>query len=635
MDSRAITSDYPNNLTIALPWWIRLHVWLRHRPQLAVAGFFVLLFFTHLPTDLAFFSADDYLQQAVLRGEAVLAEKGFEHTDPDQSWQDKIANTFHFFNAQQHTTAAQQQYGNLPWWSSTGATMQPFRPLSAATHWLDYQFWPDDLFLIQWHSLVYFYLFALAALLVYRRICPELPLALLATALLVFDISLSLNLGWLAARNSYLSCGLGMLALWLHMRSREDGCGWSLGLAPLVYGLALLAAEGGIASAAYLGAYALVLDKRGWWRGLLALLPYIVITLVWRYYYSALGFGASGLGLYVDPGRDLLRFVVQLFSVFPMICVSVLTGRDALLTAVDLPYVGFFVVVGWGLLGLFLWGIRSILRTDRHARFMLLGALFAVVPHSSLLSAGTRSGVFAAVGFFYILALVVARLARPASGRPQRMFASLIMGWHLLIPLALTIVVSWSLATVPHKDDGLNSLVSEHLSRHPDASVVIVNASATNLLYYLPYEWAVKDASLPGRIQALAPGLAGFTMTRTGDRRLELYSESGLVLHQNVPMSTEDQSLPFASKHYIVRMLSGLVTNPDEDFAMGRRFDRAGLQVTVLESQSNVVTRVRIDFADQEAWENKLWVAYDWKTGRYSPIAVPAQVPMQFAGPFH
>lgn len=614
-------------------WWSRLGSLISRHPRRAIGLCLLLVFITHLPTDLARFATDDYLHQAVLRGETLLADKGFSHTDPDQPWLNRVANTFHFFNAGQGTTQAQQDYGNLPWWSSTDATMHPFRPLAAATHWLDYTYWPDNIVRIQWHSLVYFYLFVIGGFLVYRRLLLTLPVALLATALLIFDISLSQNLGWIAARNSYMSCGLGMLALWLHMRAREEGCLWSTVLGPAAYALSLLAAEAGIAGAAYLGAYALVLDRRGWWRGLCALAPYVLISLVWRWGYNLHGHGAINLGLYVDPGRDLFAFAEQLFNVFPVIGVSLALGRDALLSGLDLPYREVLRWLSWLLVACFLWLIRELIRTDRRVRFMLLGSVLAVIPHASLLSAGSRSGVFAAIGFFYILAVWLSRLLSPTSGLGARIAGNLILGWHLLLPVVLVVVVSWSLISFPQQPDSLTQQVEAHLQQHPNSSVVIINHPAPSNIFYLPYEWAIDNARLPARVQVLAPALSDLSVRRTGEYSLVVSSNAGLVLHQNVPMSASSQPSPAISEFYIYRLLAGLVTTPDEDFSVGRVFERAGMRVTIAAAVDGVVTEVAIEFTDRELLEDKLWLAYDWETRRYFALAPPSEEARRVLGP--
>ena len=258
---------------------------IHHRSFVLV--FLVLVLLTHLPTSIVQFSADDYMQHAILSGSDTLFSLGFDVTDPNQGVSDRLTNGFHFFNTNTGSLDAQREYGNLPWWSVQSGVMQPYRPLAAATHWVDYTFFESDLYWVQWHSLVYFLLFSLAGFLLYKHLDTNPWVYVVAALMLVFDLSVMANLQWVAARNSYLAVGLGMFSLLWFIRWREtDRWHWLLlSLAVMIIGL--LVAEATIAVMGYMGAYALFIDRKGWLKGCLAVIPFFLTVIVWRVLYSA------------------------------------------------------------------------------------------------------------------------------------------------------------------------------------------------------------------------------------------------------------------------------------------------------------------------------------------------------------
>jgi len=347
--------------------------------------FFILIFSlvvvcTHVPSKLLIPAADDYMQQALLAGSDALYSIGFDNANPSIAFGDQLKNGFHFFNSEKGTVAAHREYGNLPWWSVEEGIMHPFRPLAAFTHWIDYNLLDGDLYWIQWHSLVYFLFFSLCGYLFYKSLSRDPLVYGLAVSMLVFDLSVSANLNWIAARNSYLAVAFGILALLWFIRWRETGEKRWLVSSLLVTAVGLSTAEAMVAIVGYFGAYALFLDKKGWFKGCLAVLPFFCVVVVWRLLYSANDFGAQGIGLYFDPGRDLLGFVGQLIAVVPVIGASEILGIDGLITPVSLEswsgirVASLLVVIG----GLFL--IRKLIWTtpaDVSCYQILIGGLFS------------------------------------------------------------------------------------------------------------------------------------------------------------------------------------------------------------------------------------------------------------------
>ena len=514
--------------------------------------------------------------------------------------------------------------------------MHPFRPVAALSHWIDFQFWPDNAIATQWHSLIYFYLFVAGGFLLYKRFSDSNLGFWLALSFLVFDLSVSQNLGWFAARNAYMSCGFGLFAVYFYAHWRDSQHLHFFFASLASFCLALLSAEAGVATAGYLGAYALVYDKAGPRRGLLATLPFALTVLIWRAGYSNMGFGASGIGLYMDPGRDPIAFIGRIIDVFPVIFTSLFVARDALISGIDLEYRPLLRIVAWCTFGLVVFCFRRILTTHKAARFMFLGACFAAIPHASLLSAGSRSGVFVAIGFFYVLGTWVASLLAQNEHRLRRALGYLLLTIHLILPFIALVVISYGILPISYGNNLLYDEARVQIEENPDSRLIIVNSHAPSMLYYHPYQWDIESKTLPSKIQALAPGLSSVYLTRTSETSFVLRSPSGFVFNQDSEMLTETgDAVPAIHRVHSYRMVAGLITSPAKTFAVGDTLQGAGFTTTILETQSNTVTRIQISFPADQELRDDIWEAYNWADKRYYKMEPPViGQTLYFPGPF-
>src|SRR5690606_29669055 len=221
-------------------------------------------------------------------------------------------------------TRARMDVGFSPWWTVPELRVRFFRPLSAATHYLEYAVWPRAPWLMHAQSLAWYGGLVLAVGSLLRRWLGPTWVAGLATLLYAIDDAHGTPAGWIAQRNALVSAVLVVLTLLAHDRARRDG--WRPGrwLGPLLLALALLAGEASVAALGYLGAHALLLEPgvrgdaggeawlRRTGRAVRGLWPYLVVVLAWRLLYDALGYGAVGSGVYLDPGREPATFLAAL-----------------------------------------------------------------------------------------------------------------------------------------------------------------------------------------------------------------------------------------------------------------------------------------------------------------------------------
>src|SRR5512139_2858239 len=136
-----------------------MYEWIRRLLSRPRAGLWILvvsglLAATSLPAGLA---ADDYIHAIVLSGHSPI--EGFRHGALD---------LFRF--ADPDTIPGVQRDGVLPWWADPTVKFAFFRPVAAATHWLDEVLLPGNAFWMHVHTLAWHLLAAFAAGALYRSV---------------------------------------------------------------------------------------------------------------------------------------------------------------------------------------------------------------------------------------------------------------------------------------------------------------------------------------------------------------------------------------------------------------------------------------------------------------------------------
>ncbi|MBN1584666.1 MAG: glycosyltransferase family 39 protein, partial [Anaerolineae bacterium] len=211
-----------------------------------------------------------------------------------------------------------QDKGFTPWWASDQIKTNFFRPLSSLTLAFDYSLWPDTPLLMHIHSLLWFCLLILLTYQLYRSVSGSAVVAGISILLLVVDDVFTGPVGWISNRHAVIAIVFCVLCVWLYHQgvSKQK---WSyIAGACGMYVLALLASEMGLVTFAYLFAYLLVLDRDKWLGRVKRIVPFVLITVVWRLVYTGLGYGASGTLLYIDPILNPVDFITQMLTRFPV-----------------------------------------------------------------------------------------------------------------------------------------------------------------------------------------------------------------------------------------------------------------------------------------------------------------------------
>jgi hypothetical protein len=501
-------------------------------------------------------------------------------------------------------TLLQVERGWAPWWVNPQLLIALMRPLSEWTHHLDIRLWPDSAFMMRLHSLAWLFALVLIATRMYRRVLGPL-VGGLAALLLAFDHTHGYSVGYIANRHALVSATFALLCLDQHARWRLEASRGSGALAVGLYVVALLGGESSVAIAAYLFGYALFVERGSLSDRALTFAPYFGVTLVWRIGYNALGFGARGSGIYIDPGREPLNFLAAFFERGPLLFLGQFFWPPAelypVLTGPQAQQLWIFAVLFCLMLSA---AFVPLLTRDRMARVWATGFLLALLPASTTLP-NNRQLLLASIGAFGLLAqrwqLQVtefsgANAPRAASVVWPTRLATWVLGLHLtLSPLLLPLTTCMIALTAPvHR--GIVGGGDEIAGR----DVVFVTAPDIFTTKFVQLERILEHRPLARRWRALSFGPQAVDVRREDARTLVLSYPDGVA------------DTPFMEMFRDRRQRMGT----------GEQVQLEGLRITVVgTTDDGRLKQVRFEFdSPLDAPSFKL---YTWEERGFVPFALP------------
>ena len=422
----------------------------------------------------------------------------------------------------------------LPWYSLPDLRIAFLRPVSAVTHYIDYRFWPEQPVLMHVESELWYGALVLAALAFYRRIEKTPWVAGLAGVLYAWDEAHAMAVGWLANRNAVIAATLGVVTLLLYDRAVRREPARYPWLATGTFTLALLAGESAVATLAYLGAHALCLDDRSPRIRLAGLAPFLAVVVTWRVAYHALGYGAYGSALYIDPLTHPLMFTSAVLDRGPILLLAQLVFTPSELWAVPDPSLQIGLRVGAAIAVLWVAVVAApLVRKDRLARFYAVGMLAAVVPICAAFPAD-RLLFFTGLGAMGLIARTLAALwdrapwlPRAAAWRaPAIALAATWVALHLVVAPLLTPLRSLSIR-------GFDSIIDRGVASIPndaglaDETLIIVNAPDFLIGDFMPIWLLAENRVVPKHTHTLALSLDPITVKRLDERTIEVRPARG------------------------------------------------------------------------------------------------------------
>ncbi len=476
----------------------RIRTGLSRRGSIGVAVALALVLAA--PSLMTGYQLDDWLQHLKLSGET--AVMGAE-TSPSAM--------FRLADGEPSQTRQLVESGFLPWWTQDTLRVSFWRPITVLTHVLDHRLWPDSYFMMHMHSLLWFGAAVAMAGLMYRRLLAPAWAAGLAALLFAIDDAHAMPAGWLASRNATIALFWGLLALWSHMRWREEGRNEWLTLSVFGLVLSLLAKEEGISTCAYLFAYAVFLDPGRLVSRAVSLLPYAGTVLVWRLVYQGFGHGIAGSASCSDPVSSPGPFALHALQRAPVLFLGQwgLPPSDLHLV---LPGGGPWLLWAAGVLLLLVLAVVFVpmARYDARIRFWAVGMGLSLLPACAVFPSD-RLLMWPGIGACGLLAQYLHARAerreiwsRAGAARalaPLLTFvlvtvhivlAPLLLPMRILAFATLGDIIEESVVTAPLPDDAGNK------------TVIFVNAPNVYFTSYFPVIRQALGLPVPDRIRTLS-----------------------------------------------------------------------------------------------------------------------------------
>lgn len=561
--------------------------------------------------------SDDFALRLALRDDAAF---------PAQSG--SPMHLFSFADGDPERNLRAMDAGLLPWWSVETLRLSFWRPLAALTHILDYVLWPESPAMMHLQSLIWFAILIVSAAALYRRILGATWIAGAAALLFAVDDAHAVAATWLASRNVVLSGLFSILALIAHDCWRRDDSRSGALVAPICLLAALLSGEVAVATGGYLLAYALFLDRGRRWRRAASLLPSLAVIVGWYLVYTGLGYGTFGSGVYIDPGREPLRFAVALVERGPL----------QLLAQWAFPPTDVYVWLSSGLArGVWLAAIvltallvlvlGPLLRVDRRARFFAAGMLLALVPNATTIP-NDRILILVGLGAMGLLAVLIGALVERLPSLPRsrtwqataRAFAAALLVIHgVVAPILLPVR-----ATLQHEERAFTQSFVEALPNNPqveDRQLVMVNAPGGLWGTFFRTMRRERGLPVPDRVHVLATGVRRLAITRTGTHTLSIRPVGGYLAPARTPPRA-DKAPPAVSTAYLLQQADLVFRGEGHPMPPGHRIHLTGLTVEVTAitddgRPSEATFRFDVPLEDP----GLLWL--QWTRAGYVPFELP------------
>lgn len=417
-----------------------------------------------------------------------------------------------------------------PWWTWPGLKIRFFRPVAAATLYVDHAFFAKHLWLAHLQSALWYLLACWLVCRLTLQLSRVSSAAALGALLFAVDDAHASPVGWLAGRNAIIgvACFAGALSLYV-TASRREKLRWTFfAAAALLAGL--LAAENVSSTLMYFVAYTWLLDRRPIRQKWLAPVVIVVASGFWLVVHRLLGFGSFGSGAYLDPIRDGAAF----WRALPGRVWSLLELQFAPPWALW-PYVpGRVLVYAWAaeyfiVLPSLAW---FLLRTrNREIAFWVIAGVVGLVP---LAASAPHERLLTHVGiaWWMVLAHMVVACVQPSTpvARLKKSMLRVLAG---AVVLLYVVSSAGALAAGAHSHEEARDIDTRALDSNPGwwtREVIAINVPSMFVLMQVVWQRARSNLPPIRSLTTLGATDREVEVTRIDERTLELFTRGGFLL---------------------------------------------------------------------------------------------------------
>lgn len=522
--------------------------------------------------------------------------------------------------------------GVAPWWTYEKVMCSFWRPLAALTHVVDYSLWPDRAFVMHLQSVLWLTVLVIIAGILYRNVMGTGWCAGLATLMYAVSSIHGIPAAMLANRHALIAAIFGMLTLMAHDRWRRESCHRWACVSWVLMGVALLTAESGVAAFAYLLSYTLFLDRGPAISRIKALVPYVILIVAWRMVYDILGYGALGSEMYIDPGREPVRFIAALLERAPFYLTGVIGGPPAALHMLLSTYaarlyagVAAAVLIGMGWLLYPIWG------RDRIARFWGFAAILSVVPVCATFPS-ERNLTFAGIGAMGLIARMVFLYCDPAVSLPGSRI------WRIPVATLGVAVLFIRLVCAP-VGLGIESLAPkaihiqiERLSdiglpepETAEKDLILVNPPACFPVMCMYSIRFYQDKPRPAHTRILSTGFTPVELHRLDENTIVVRPDYGYLPPPGPLPGQEDAQWMHLNSLNVLRLLDRLIRDGAHPMRVGQvvRLTGVNIEVTDLTPDGRPgEATFRFDRPLED--DSMVWLQWMGSENRYGRFPIPA-----------
>jgi len=567
---------------------------------------------------------DDFLQRAELMSPGpahqALAQVNLEVNEPGDLGT-CLSDLFVAVSPLKNRTAL-LNYGALPWWTGPNYRVALLRPAAALTHWIDTHWLGNSLVWMHAHNVIWLGLIMVMAGVVYRTFMPlSLVTAGLGLLFLAVDSNHYFPTLWIANRNQLMALFFALVCLCMHHLWRTKHSPYAALLSGLALTASLLSAEAGVATCAFIFAYALCLDPGPRVKRVLSLLPSLALVFLWRLAYSHFGYGAQGGGFYFDPAGQPVAFAQAALqrSAFLLAGQWYTIPPDIFAFVHDTARWPYTLGL-WALLMVAATMCFPLLRHDRTARFWCVAMGVAIIPACAAVPMG-RNLLFSSIAGFALISQFIHGTLTRATWLPKNrawrwlihLTAWVLIGVHGVLAITLTAAMPGITRHMMAKMNATCDLSTVTMRDRQD--LVIVNAPNPASIMYLPYKRALTNQPLPRLIHMLAPGYGPLQISRPDDQSLRIKAlEASLLTCQ----TTSQLDIV-----HLYRYLSDFRQQQDH-LTPGEAIHHPGFTVTIesMDIQGHPID-ILCEFDSALVAPTRTWLTWDWRLKHYKPFTPP------------
>ena len=584
----------------------------------------VVAILLYLPFLFSGFFQDDYGFR--VKYSPIVVEKDV----PPEILQKDPLNFYGFTSDSSATFNIGQDRGFTAWWTSDQIKTNFFRPLSSLILAFDYSLWPDTPLPLHIHSLLWFCLLILLAYRLYRSVSGSAVVAGISILLLVVDDVFTGPAGWISNRHAVVAMVFSVLCVWLYHQSvSKQKRPYILG-AWGVYLLALLASEMGLVAFAYLIAYLLIMDPDKWLDRIKRIIPFVLITVVWRLVYSGLGYGVSGSLLYIDPILNPIDFITQLLIRFPVLLFSAI-GLPVveLILAFSPQAVAVLAMVCLFPLGLLALATCPVLKTHKASSFWFIGLLLAVIPLASGIPQNRNLGLVS-LGVMGLVGQLFVDIATAKKLGPLTTFHRIML--RITTPLLLVMYLVVSPLVV------ISNPASTRTMAEAQASVVDFGSApelAEQHLYVINppgvmsyaaglFQRLFSNEPFPASINYLSSGFTPVQIERVDARTIVVTPEGGYTPQPGPIVDNTTGIVTHIHVENVYRNLDRFLYNPQNPMNVGQVVTLSEVTVEVTEmSDDGRIAQAAFRFTHPLEDHQYVWLLWDEATSTYERVQMP------------